>query len=345
MSEPEPILPPQLRATLPPLYATEDVPDPVVHAKLFTPWAGWTWYVTEFDGCDTLFGLVSGHEVELGYFSLREIEELRGPGGLRVERDLHFSPKPLNRVQQDLDQVREQPDDAHETAPSYRAPNDPLKRPAIRLVETRLSGAWEQACSPAIKTPADAAAIVHRLISSADREQFVALYLNSRHQLTHAHIVSTGTVSSALVHPREVFKAAVLANATAVIVGHNHPSGDVSPSEEDRSILERLKQAGKVLGIEILDALIVSPGTHFYCENTGAKAPLRNSGSPLSSRGLDTSAAHACRNLLVDIGEVLERVGEQWWDETVTAGRRHRQDAEKLSGQVPYASPPHAEPS
>lgn len=84
------LLPADLRASLPPLYATENEIDPVARVKLFTPWSNWTWFVTEFDGEDTCFGLVVGHETELGYFSLSEIEALRGPGGLRVERDLHF---------------------------------------------------------------------------------------------------------------------------------------------------------------------------------------------------------------------------------------------------------------
>ncbi len=83
---------------LPPMYSQENNPDPTVWVKFFTPWAGWTWYITEFDGEDTLFGLTDGHEMELGYISLSELQSLRGPAGLRVERDIHWKPTPLSKV-------------------------------------------------------------------------------------------------------------------------------------------------------------------------------------------------------------------------------------------------------
>lgn len=91
-------VPDELKARIPPLYATENEPRPVVWVKLFTPDSSWTWYITEFDGEDRFFGLVVGHEIELGYFSLAEITSLRGPLGLRIERDLYFEPKPLEEV-------------------------------------------------------------------------------------------------------------------------------------------------------------------------------------------------------------------------------------------------------
>lgn len=89
----------ELMRLIPALYATEHAADPIAWVKLFTPWTSWTWYVTEFDGNDTCFGLVSGHERELGYFRLSELGEIRGPGGLRIERDLYFSPTPLSRLE------------------------------------------------------------------------------------------------------------------------------------------------------------------------------------------------------------------------------------------------------
>jgi len=87
-----------LRESLPPLYASENVPDPLVRAKFFTPWTSWTWYAIEFDGEDLFFGLVDGNELELGYFSLSELQSIRGPGGLRIERDLYFEPICLQRL-------------------------------------------------------------------------------------------------------------------------------------------------------------------------------------------------------------------------------------------------------
>jgi|TARA_Y100001951_G_C11057833_1_gene139164 hypothetical protein len=91
----------ELRAELPPLYSSEELSEentPVI-AKFFTPDSSWTWYACEFDGKDTFFGLVDGHEKELGYFSLNELESLRGPFGLPVERDIYWTEKSLHDVQ------------------------------------------------------------------------------------------------------------------------------------------------------------------------------------------------------------------------------------------------------
>jgi len=80
--------------TIPQLYAAENDPDPIAHIKLFTPDGNWTWYITEYSKEENLcFGLVVGHETELGYFSIDELQEVRGPLGLKIERDLHFTPK------------------------------------------------------------------------------------------------------------------------------------------------------------------------------------------------------------------------------------------------------------
>lgn len=87
------------RANLPPLYTTDGQGDAaMVQMKFFTPTSSWTWYVIEFDGDDLCFGLVEGHENELGYFSLSELESVRGRWGVRVERDLHFAPQPLGEL-------------------------------------------------------------------------------------------------------------------------------------------------------------------------------------------------------------------------------------------------------
>lgn len=85
---------------LPPLYTCENFRDPVVQVKFFTPWTSWTWYAMEFDGEDIFFGLVDGQDAELGYFSLSELQSVRGPGGLTIERDIHFKPTPLSEVKQ-----------------------------------------------------------------------------------------------------------------------------------------------------------------------------------------------------------------------------------------------------
>jgi hypothetical protein len=99
----------ELRRRLPPLYSTEGKRDPIAQAKFFTPWTDWTWYAIEFDGDDLFFGLVDGFEVELGYFSLNEMESIRGPGGLKIERDDHFTPVKLSALPTLLESPRVDP--------------------------------------------------------------------------------------------------------------------------------------------------------------------------------------------------------------------------------------------
>ena len=88
----------ELKNELPKLYSNENENDPKAIAKFFTPDSNWTWYATEYDGDDTFFGLVNGFEKELGYFSLKELEEIRGPLGLSVERDQWFKPTELSKL-------------------------------------------------------------------------------------------------------------------------------------------------------------------------------------------------------------------------------------------------------
>jgi len=94
------------RDRLPSLYSTESEVKQLAQVKFFTPWTDWTWYAVEFDGEDLFYGLVDGLEVEYGYFSLRELESLRGPAGLRVERDEHFEPRPVRDIKAELDRRR-----------------------------------------------------------------------------------------------------------------------------------------------------------------------------------------------------------------------------------------------
>jgi len=95
-------------------------------------------------------------------------------------------------------------------------------------------------------------------IKAERKEHFVGLYLNARHELLHKELISIGTVNASIVHPRDVFVPALLHNATAVIVVHNHPSGDATPSPEDRDVTQRLKEGGRLLGISVLDHIIIT---------------------------------------------------------------------------------------
>ncbi len=90
-----------------------------------------------------------------------------------------------------------------------------------------------------------------------DREQFVVVILNGKNEVLGFNVASTGSLTAALVHPREVFKPAILANAAALILVHNHPSGDPDTSAEDRAITSRLKEAGDIVGIRVLDHVVI----------------------------------------------------------------------------------------
>ena len=96
------LLPKEIREKLPPLYANEELGlDALALVKFFTPTSNWTWYASEFDGEDIFFGLVSGFEVELGYFSLSELKSVKGPLGLPIERDLYYVAKTLKELMEE----------------------------------------------------------------------------------------------------------------------------------------------------------------------------------------------------------------------------------------------------
>ena len=116
-----------------------------------------------------------------------------------------------------------------------------------------------------ISSSADVAKVFRAIIGATDREQFVLLCLDVKNRIIGANVVSMGSLSLSIVHPREAFKAAILMNAATVIFGHNHPSGDHEPSPEDRTLTRKLVQGGQILGIRVLDHVIVGDGTkHYY---------------------------------------------------------------------------------
>ena len=97
----------------------------------------------------------------------------------------------------------------------------------------------------------------------SNQESFWVLLLNNKHRLLRRIRVTKGLVNRSLVHPREVFREAIRENASAVILAHNHPSGDPAPSTEDIRITERLVEAGRIIGIQVLDHLILGDGTYY----------------------------------------------------------------------------------
>lgn len=110
-----------------------------------------------------------------------------------------------------------------------------------------------------ITNPTVAAEIINQVfdLENQPNEIFAILCLNVKNKVVGAHLISQGSLSSSIVHPREVFKAALLNNSASIILAHNHPSGDPEPSREDIETTKRLVEAGKIIGIEVLDHIII----------------------------------------------------------------------------------------
>ena len=123
--------------------------------------------------------------------------------------------------------------------------------------------------SSPLTTSVAAAAILRPLFAGLDREQFLVCGLDAKHSIIGVNIVSIGSLSLAIVHPREVFKPLILMNAAAWICAHNHPSCDLTPSEEDRVLTNRLKQGADLLGIMLLDHLILSDEGYYSFADQG----------------------------------------------------------------------------
>ncbi|MDP3014911.1 MAG: DNA repair protein RadC [bacterium] len=120
-----------------------------------------------------------------------------------------------------------------------------------------------------LTSPKAVADYLRQKLGREKKENFVILSLDSRNNLIKDAIVSVGTLNANLVHPREVFKEAIDARAASVIVAHNHPSGDSEPSEDDLVITKRLVEAGKIMGIEINDHIIVGKTTYRSLKKDG----------------------------------------------------------------------------
>ena len=114
-----------------------------------------------------------------------------------------------------------------------------------------------------LASPREVAAYLLPRFSAADVEQFGVLLLDARHRVLHARILTRGTVDASTAHPREVFREAALAGAAGVVLFHNHPSGDPTPSAEDLALTRRLRLAGELMGIEVVDHIIL--GDAVYC--------------------------------------------------------------------------------
>ena len=120
-----------------------------------------------------------------------------------------------------------------------------------------------------IQAPKDAVEIGKRFLEESDREQLLVCCLDAKNQPTAINVVSVGNLNNSLVHPREVFKPAILSNLASIILFHNHPTGDPTPSKEDKNITERLKECGNILGIKVIDHIIIGDNSYYSLKEKG----------------------------------------------------------------------------
>ncbi len=143
------------------------------------------------------------------------------------------------------------------------APAHHYRLPVYRVALVR-DGSLSHHERPLLTAPTVAARILSTYFSAVDREHFVVLMLNAKNRLLGLNTVSVGSLTSAVVGPAEVFKPAILANAAAILLSHNHLSTDPTPSAEDRAITNRLVQVGDLLNIRVLDHIIIGDETRWY---------------------------------------------------------------------------------
>ena len=121
-----------------------------------------------------------------------------------------------------------------------------------------------------IRSPQDAFELIKGELMFLTKEHFVTIFLNTKnHVIGRPETISIGSLNAAIVHPREVFKAAIRRSSASIIVAHNHPSSDVTPSPEDISLTRRLHEAGLAIGIDLLDHLVVSHSKYYSMKEAG----------------------------------------------------------------------------
>ncbi len=164
------------------------------------------------------------------------------------------------RESMDIDDI------SNRTSADEAATAKPAAIPRLRISVVREGRARY---SEPLRLSSDVFRFLQRKARVWDREHFLMLPLDGKNRVLGFEVVSVGTLTASLVHPREVFKAAILANAAAIVVAHNHPSGDPTPSAEDRAITQRLKQAGELLGIRLLDHVVLGADRYYSFVDAG----------------------------------------------------------------------------
>lgn len=146
--------------------------------------------------------------------------------------------------------------------------NQPAKR--VNIVSLKLV---KESSIPykerSIRSPEDGYKLMKHFLGDLDREAFIVISLDTKNQPVSINICHVGSLNASIVHPREVMKSAILSNAASIMLGHNHPSGNSSPSKEDVEVTKRLAEAGKIVGIELLDHIIVGDDEYVSLKEKG----------------------------------------------------------------------------
>jgi DNA repair protein RadC len=133
-----------------------------------------------------------------------------------------------------------------------------------RRLETFVEEPKRKICSPK-----DVYVLMYPKMREQKKEKFITLCLDTKNQVLKEEVVSIGSLNASIVHPREVFKSALMESSASVIIVHNHPSGDPSPSREDIMVTEKLVEGGKLLGIDVLDHIIIGDGRYVSLKDEG----------------------------------------------------------------------------
>ncbi|HHW99052.1 MAG TPA: DNA repair protein RadC [Firmicutes bacterium] len=176
--------------------------------------------------------------------------------GVRGESALHLADRLLTRfgdvrglLELSTDELQKEPGIGIAKACQLAA----ISEFAVRIAESRLPGT-------VIRQPRDLAVLLMPYFQQLTQEEFVVVLLDTKNKVISRQTVFRGSLNASIVHPREVFKYAIRHSAAAVLVAHNHPSGDPTPSREDIDVTRRLVEAGKIVGIEVLDHVVFGDG-------------------------------------------------------------------------------------
>ena len=139
----------------------------------------------------------------------------------------------------------------------------------LDLVRIRMIPDRKLVSQTPVSTPEEAVDLITREFSDLDREVFMILNMTCHLQVINLDVCSVGTLNYTVVHPRDVFKSSILSNASSVLLIHNHPSGDPSPSAEDSAVTEQVRQAGELTGIRLADHIIIGDTTYYSFKEWG----------------------------------------------------------------------------